>query len=199
MSARPPTSTRYATLFPYTPLCRSGECAGRAPNPADPRYREPGDNPVGPVGQDDADARALAEAEREQPLRHGRRLRLDVGIARFAAVGDHRDAPLVTRDHPLPRSEEHTSELQSLMRTSYDVFCLKKKKITSSKQDIIIAIQLAQLLKSLNYLLIQIKKDKANFTINRRILYQGTEQLENRLTKNQYTKHIRAIRAEWPT
>src|SRR3546814_10526644 len=29
------------------------------------------------------------------------------------------------------RSEEHTSELQSLMRTSYAVFCLKKKKITS--------------------------------------------------------------------
>src|SRR3546814_2216912 len=27
-----------------------------------------------------------------------------------------------------PRSEEHKSELQSLMRTSYDVFCLKKKK-----------------------------------------------------------------------
>src|SRR3546814_1173390 len=30
--------------------------------------------------------------------------------------------------HPLKRSEEHTSELQSLMRTSYAVFCLKKKK-----------------------------------------------------------------------
>src|SRR3546814_8371871 len=29
------------------------------------------------------------------------------------------------------RSEEHTSELQSLMRTSYDVFCLKKKQITT--------------------------------------------------------------------
>src|SRR3546814_5624247 len=29
--------------------------------------------------------------------------------------------------HPLARSEEHTSELQSLMRISYDVFCLKKK------------------------------------------------------------------------
>src|SRR3546814_8241017 len=28
----------------------------------------------------------------------------------------------------VPRSEEHTSELQSLMRTSYAVFCLKKKK-----------------------------------------------------------------------
>src|SRR3546814_7656025 len=37
---------------------------------------------------------------------------------------------------PLPlvlRSEEHTSELQSLMRTSYAVFCLKKKRIASSK------------------------------------------------------------------
>src|SRR3546814_4304588 len=31
-------------------------------------------------------------------------------------------------EHPVDRSEEHTSELQSLMRTSYDVFCLKIKK-----------------------------------------------------------------------
>src|SRR3546814_5991515 len=31
------------------------------------------------------------------------------------------------------RSEEHTSELQSLMRTSYDVFCLKKKKMTQAQ------------------------------------------------------------------
>src|SRR3546814_8334673 len=33
----------------------------------------------------------------------------------------------------LPRSEEHTSELQSLMRISYAVFCLKKKKKIQSK------------------------------------------------------------------
>src|SRR3546814_3108408 len=33
-----------------------------------------------------------------------------------------------------PRSEEHTSELQSLMRNSYAVFCLKKKKKTKQKQ-----------------------------------------------------------------
>src|SRR3546814_13889488 len=33
------------------------------------------------------------------------------------------------------RSEEHTSELQSLMRISYAVFCLKKKKITTNTQD----------------------------------------------------------------
>src|SRR3546814_6342913 len=34
---------------------------------------------------------------------------------------------LYTEANPLERSEEHTSELQSLMRNSYDVFCLKKK------------------------------------------------------------------------
>src|SRR3546814_5808875 len=36
--------------------------------------------------------------------------------------------PVLTRSGNLPRSEEHTSELQSLMRISYAVFCLKKKK-----------------------------------------------------------------------
>src|SRR3546814_10899463 len=40
-------------------------------------------------------------------------------IARLHAIGEHR------------RSEEHTSELQSLMRISYAVFCLKKKNTTS--------------------------------------------------------------------
>src|SRR3546814_1303774 len=45
--------------------------------------------------------------------------------------GLHREATLAT-DHAAPhtRSEEHTSELQSLMRISYAVFCLKKKKTT---------------------------------------------------------------------
>src|SRR3546814_9838790 len=37
-------------------------------------------------------------------------------------------------DHQPERSEEHTSELQSLMRISYAVFCLKKKKKTKAKQ-----------------------------------------------------------------
>src|SRR3546814_10307161 len=37
----------------------------------------------------------------------------------------------------LPRSEEHTSELQSLMRISYAVFCLKKKTYITIKEDII--------------------------------------------------------------
>src|SRR3546814_9974586 len=39
---------------------------------------------------------------------------------------------LITRDST-DRSEEHTSELQSLMRISYAVFCLKKKKTTNNK------------------------------------------------------------------
>src|SRR3546814_2401860 len=38
-------------------------------------------------------------------------------------------------DHVAARSEEHTSELQSLMRISYAVFCLKKKKKTEQPTD----------------------------------------------------------------
>src|SRR3546814_2045825 len=44
----------------------------------------------------------------------------------------HRLAGLVSGPVRLPRSEEHTSELQSLMRISYAVFCLKKKKTKST-------------------------------------------------------------------
>src|SRR3546814_4216549 len=40
------------------------------------------------------------------------------------------------RDRPAPRSEEHTSELQSLMRISYDVFCLKKQQVQPEHTDL---------------------------------------------------------------
>src|SRR3546814_8055953 len=43
-------------------------------------------------------------------------------------LGDRDDEAQIRLDHFLLRSEEHTSELQSLMRISYAVFCLKKKK-----------------------------------------------------------------------
>src|SRR3546814_6505907 len=43
-------------------------------------------------------------------------------------------APVVPRGGEPTRSEEHTSELQSLMRISYAVFCLKKKKDTKKRQ-----------------------------------------------------------------
>src|SRR3546814_1637636 len=56
------------------------------------------------------------------------------GEGRADVAGDHhvllhRQRPFVSsRRGATPRSEEHTSELQSLMRISYAVFCLKKKK-----------------------------------------------------------------------
>src|SRR3546814_2930586 len=52
-----------------------------------------------------------------------------LGAGQTVAVGVLR--PVVTVDHD--RSEEHTSELQSLMRISYAVFCLKKKNIQYTK------------------------------------------------------------------
>src|SRR3546814_3477254 len=49
--------------------------------------------------------------------------------------GDRRPFRPPTPCHRRPRSEEHTSELQSLMRISYAVFCLKKKKILQEHQE----------------------------------------------------------------
>src|SRR3546814_9139902 len=46
----------------------------------------------------------------------------------FRAARHHADGAALPEAAPRPRSEEHTSELQSLMRISYAVFCLKKKK-----------------------------------------------------------------------
>src|SRR3546814_10524235 len=65
------------------------------------------------------------------PLNHAERLKTLYGSC-MASAADEReiiDVPPIGED-PLtnPRSEEHTSELQSLMRSSYAVFCLKTKK-----------------------------------------------------------------------
>src|SRR3546814_7226988 len=50
----------------------------------------------------------------------------------------HEDPQALARDMVVqldhPRSEEHTSELQSLMRISYAVFCLKKKKVQNNNK-----------------------------------------------------------------
>src|SRR3546814_4727343 len=53
-----------------------------------------------------------------------------------AAFSNSKDALVLSPKSEFFRSEEHTSELQSLMRISYAVFCLKKKKKSKTKQHI---------------------------------------------------------------
>src|SRR3546814_6270607 len=110
-----PRSTRTSTRVPYTTHFRS-------------LVREPGGHDRG--------------ARRHRPGRRpggaGRRRRDRAGAVQLGALRRRR----VPRSHRLcpgpadrgrgERSEEHTSELQSLMRISYAVFCLKKKIITKS-------------------------------------------------------------------
>src|SRR3546814_1502383 len=110
MIRRPPRSTRTDTLFPYTTLFRSNffqpvekrACMANKirPSRCSANYR----------------ARAIGMQRENQ-------FRLWVGICGLALVV----LPLLIHWLATLRSEEHTSELQSLMRISYAVFCLKKK------------------------------------------------------------------------
>src|SRR3546814_10564472 len=100
MIRRPQRSTRTDTLFPYTTLFRS----------------------VGYVGRDvDTIIRDLVEISVKQTR--------DVEMRRVRTQAEDaaEDRILDVLVSPARRSEEHTSELQSLMRISYAVFCLKKK------------------------------------------------------------------------
>src|SRR3546814_1920847 len=105
MIRRPPRSTRTDTLFPYTTLFRS-------------RSEVPG-------------GRMRARAQRAA-------LDLSVsdnGNGNASESLRERRKPQVGVTSPTCRSEEHTSELQSLMRISYAVFCLKKKIKTTHHND----------------------------------------------------------------
>src|SRR3546814_6265273 len=97
MKRRPPRSTRTDTLFPYTTLFRAGVCIAEAM------------------------CRGAESTPTNRRARKGTEIifvditRIDCPARRFGR-------------HQCPeRSEEHTSELQSLMRISYAVFCLKTK------------------------------------------------------------------------
>src|SRR3546814_8276865 len=71
------------------------------------------------------------ERDRRDDDRHRRQPVEPVGeVHRIAERHDHE-----RREHDVERSEEHTSELQSLMRISYAVSCLKKKKQHFSNKD----------------------------------------------------------------
>src|SRR3546814_2326437 len=110
MKRRPPRSTRTDTLFPYTTLFRSQMLDLRRHN----------------VFKLKIGARTLAEdiahvAAIKRALGDRGAVRVDVNMAWSELQAARGMAALA-------RSEEHTSELQSLMRISYAVFCLKKKK-----------------------------------------------------------------------
>src|SRR3546814_4956265 len=99
MIRRPPRSTRTDTLFPYTTLFRS-------------------------------DRRAALGVERDIAFPEQDGTKILAGQARqvaaTAAAGFERLAAIMAFPHH--RSEEHTSELQSLMRISYAALCFKKKQ-----------------------------------------------------------------------
>src|SRR3546814_3670610 len=117
MIRRPPISTRTDTLFPYTTLFRS---PARRRHLDRRRYRRDG------LGRDRAVATGGAGDDRQPDDR------------RLSGCGDRRGQPARMVGGGMgARSEEHTSELQSLMRISYAVFCLKKKKKTTQTQQII--------------------------------------------------------------
>src|SRR3546814_15660191 len=108
MIRRPPRSTRTDTLFPYTTLFRS---PGTRSDPKRPLWS--------------------LQAVPPRPRQHCPALLAAAGrLSRQAATWHD---PCLTswlyivQRWKLARSEEHTSELQSLMRISYAVFCLKKK------------------------------------------------------------------------
>src|SRR3546814_1618152 len=120
MNRRPPRSTRIDTLFPYTTLCRSHDiltCIREKTSIAQ------------------AGRRLAANAERHlKPPAEMARLSRDCpqAVAEttgfLSRIGFTLDDLRYEYPHEPVRSEEHTSELQSLMRISYAVFCLKKKK-----------------------------------------------------------------------
>src|SRR3546814_8160709 len=141
MIRRPPRSTRTDTLFPYTTLFRSViaqqigrdlEHIGVGPRGIDRRraFRNPHDDVLRQI----LGFREIVDPPEEE--RHERRPETLVQRFRLRARLRRQD-PVDTRTgirHRKAlreaRSEEHTSELQSLMRISYAVFCLKKKKNT---------------------------------------------------------------------
>src|SRR3546814_10158751 len=128
MRRRPPRSTRTDTLFPYTTLFRSTALQHGLFN------QHPANAGVGNGGSSEPLARSEQELATNGHLLcpEYERTRPSAEPARFPRsscdyqAGQCRACPAYGRTQAI-RSEEHTSELQSLMRISYAVFCLKKK------------------------------------------------------------------------
>src|SRR3546814_7559636 len=121
MIRRPPRSTRTDTLLPYTTLFRSprpppappGKCRRRSRSRLSRSPPRPSILSWPRRGCQDYGGRGASERREEWNRRGAEHRRLRTSCS-----------PMKRRH----RSEEHTSELQSLMRSSYAVFCLKKKQ-----------------------------------------------------------------------
>src|SRR3546814_1034701 len=110
MIRRPPRSTRTDTLFPYTPLFRSTLPA--AHQPCLPFLAPPN------VVSSSSNTPSNGACNCSVIAQHARTSRSNRSLSQpWYPFGNAAEA----------RSEEHTSELQSLMRISYAVFCLQKK------------------------------------------------------------------------
>src|SRR3546814_6951158 len=123
MLRRPTRTTRTDTLFPDTTLFRSARSLDRLADPGD-----------------DDRVFLFLRGGRGGVLRHRGHRGDQQGRAGAGQQGGAERAELITRIHfvspNIDRSEEHTSELQSLMRISYAVFCLKKKTYSSNNINI---------------------------------------------------------------
>src|SRR3546814_10879275 len=111
MIRRPPRSTRTDTLFPYTTLFRSERKAALT---SSVEGTAAGNTPR------ILRARSTGTLKRSRPRGDSITEDTVLGVDLIASPTER-------------RSEEHTSELQSLMRISYAVFCLKKKKYNTTK------------------------------------------------------------------
>src|SRR3546814_10812689 len=119
MHPRPPRSTRTDTLFPYTTLFRSSRnCSGNEPSPGFGRGHGEAQRPQLLPGS--GYLKRAPYERRIEIMRHR------VGHRKLQRTSAHRAA--MFRNMAAARSEGHTSELKSLMRISYAVFCLKKQK-----------------------------------------------------------------------
>src|SRR3546814_9794081 len=118
MIRRPPRTTRTDTLVPYTTLFRSHRPAGKICQ----NYGKDVDNPNrSPKRQQQIRNEWQRHQSRENAIQE--QFLITIG-SRYHEPSQGAGA----------RSEEHTSELQSLMRISYAVFCLKKKNETKIVQ-----------------------------------------------------------------
>src|SRR3546814_5833344 len=136
---RPPRSTLTDTLFPYTTLFRSPSARNRAAGSAgtsSPCRRPPRRSCEACLDERGEGGSATNGVGDRQPEPPAFRAEQRFGLAAAKACGVEADPAAADRGIGTAaeadrRSEEHTSELQSLMRTSYAVFCLKKTKTTN--------------------------------------------------------------------